>query len=54
MRNGRASQPLRKLVIAHEEGQVNGNPLYHWIGPAVSTVLMLPVPVAMLAGWTPP
>jgi hypothetical protein len=33
---------------------VNGNPLYHWIGLAVSTAVMLPVPVAMLAGWTPP
>ncbi|MFI9624704.1 hypothetical protein [Streptomyces sp. NPDC052042] len=33
---------------------MNGNPLYHWIGLAVSTALMLPVPVAMLAGWTPP
>jgi hypothetical protein len=33
---------------------VNGNPLYHWIALAVSTALMLPVPVAILAGWTPP
>ncbi|MGW0952807.1 hypothetical protein [Streptomyces sp. NPDC002545] len=33
---------------------MNGNPLYHWIGLAVSTALMLPLPVAMLAGWTPP
>ncbi|MEU6011334.1 hypothetical protein [Streptomyces sp. NPDC047453] len=33
---------------------MNGNPLYHWIGLAVSTAVMLPVPVAMLAGWTPP
>ncbi|WP_405746027.1 hypothetical protein [Streptomyces canus] len=33
---------------------MNGNPLCHWIAPAVSTALMLPVPVAILAGWTPP
>lgn len=33
---------------------MNGDPLYHWVALAVSTVLMLPVPVAMLAGWTPP
>ncbi|MGI5144741.1 MULTISPECIES: hypothetical protein [unclassified Streptomyces] len=33
---------------------MNGNPLYHWIGLALATALMLPVPVAMLAGWTPP
>ncbi|GAA2633264.1 hypothetical protein [Streptomyces vastus] len=41
-------------MIAYEGGGVNGNPLYHWIALAVSTVLMLPVPVAILAGWTPP
>ncbi|MFJ2717980.1 hypothetical protein [Streptomyces sp. NPDC087437] len=33
---------------------MNGNPLYHWIALAVSTALMLPTSVAMLAGWTPP
>jgi hypothetical protein len=33
---------------------MNGNPLYHWIALAVSTAFMLPVPVAILAGWTPP
>ncbi|RKN07035.1 hypothetical protein [Streptomyces radicis] len=33
---------------------MNGNPLYHWIVLAVSTALMLPMPVAILAGWTPP
>ncbi|MDX2406454.1 hypothetical protein NJO91_25455 [Streptomyces microflavus] len=33
---------------------MNGDLLYHWIGLAVSTVLMVPVPVAILAGWTPP
>ncbi|MEU4492932.1 hypothetical protein AB0F96_05590 [Streptomyces sp. NPDC023998] len=33
---------------------MNGNPLYHWIALTVSTALMLPVPAAMLAGWTPP
>ncbi|KNE83973.1 MULTISPECIES: hypothetical protein [Streptomyces] len=33
---------------------MNGNPVYHWIGLAVSTALMLPVPVAMLTGWVPP
>lgn len=32
---------------------MNGNPLYHWIVLAVSTALLLPVPVAILAGWTP-
>ncbi|MCZ7462283.1 hypothetical protein [Streptomyces sp. WMMC940] len=41
-------------MIAYEGGGVNGNPLYHWILLAVSTALMLPVPVAILAGWTPP
>ncbi|MFI9495313.1 hypothetical protein ACIG8K_27615 [Streptomyces halstedii] len=33
---------------------MNGNPLYHWLALAVSTALMLPLPVAILAGWTPP
>ncbi|GAB2799229.1 hypothetical protein GCM10027073_33960 [Streptomyces chlorus] len=33
---------------------MNGNPLYHWIALAVSTALTLPLPVAILAGWTPP
>ncbi|MFJ5151602.1 hypothetical protein ACIQCF_08440 [Streptomyces sp. NPDC088353] len=33
---------------------MNGNPLYHWIAPAVSTAFMLPIPVARPAGWTPP
>ncbi|MEU4683924.1 hypothetical protein [Streptomyces xinghaiensis] len=33
---------------------MNGNPMYHWIGLAVSTALVLPVPVAILAGRTPP
>jgi hypothetical protein len=33
---------------------MHGNPLYHWIALAVSTALMLPVPVAMLSGWVPP
>ncbi|WP_406727808.1 hypothetical protein WJ438_28840 [Streptomyces sp. GD-15H] len=33
---------------------MNGNPLYHWMALAVSTALALPVPVAILAGWTPP
>ncbi|MFE0201564.1 hypothetical protein ACFW0I_38440 [[Kitasatospora] papulosa] len=41
-------------MIAYERGGVNGNPLYHWIVLAVCTALMLPVPVAILAGWTPP
>ncbi|MFC7814083.1 MULTISPECIES: hypothetical protein [unclassified Streptomyces] len=41
-------------MIAYEGGRVNGNPLYHWTVLAVSTVLLLPVPVAILAGWTPP
>ncbi|WP_405772662.1 hypothetical protein OHU34_44240 (plasmid) [Streptomyces sp. NBC_00080] len=41
-------------MIAYEGGGVNGNPLYHWIGLAVSTAFMLPLPVAILAGWTPP
>ncbi|WP_329614676.1 hypothetical protein OG244_17285 [Streptomyces brevispora] len=41
-------------MITYEGGGVNGNPLYHWIALAVSTALMLPVPVAILAGWTPP
>ncbi|MFF0111670.1 hypothetical protein [Streptomyces prasinus] len=40
-------------MIIYEGGGVNGNPLYHWTALAVSTALMLPLPVAMLAGWTP-
>ncbi|MFD9500028.1 hypothetical protein [Streptomyces sp. NPDC060035] len=32
---------------------MNGNPLYHWIALAVSAAFVLPVSVAMLAGWTP-
>ncbi|MFD7714103.1 hypothetical protein [Streptomyces sp. NPDC059786] len=31
-----------------------GNPLYHWAVLAVSTALVLPLSVAILAGWTPP
>ncbi len=41
-------------MIAYERVGMNGNPLYHWIALAVSTALMLPMPVAILAGWTPP
>ncbi|MFE9645043.1 hypothetical protein ACFYO0_13180 [Streptomyces sp. NPDC006365] len=41
-------------MIAYEGGGVNGNPLYHWIALAVSTALVLPLSVAILAGWTPP
>ncbi|MET9808094.1 hypothetical protein [Streptomyces halstedii] len=41
-------------MSAYEGGGVNGNPLYHWVALAVSTALMLPLPVAILAGWTPP
>ncbi|MEU9530407.1 hypothetical protein AB0D58_34220 [Streptomyces sp. NPDC048210] len=43
-------------MIAYEGVGMNGNPLYHWIALAVSTTLMLPMPmpVAILAGWTPP
>ncbi|MFE7748162.1 hypothetical protein [Streptomyces sp. NPDC057428] len=33
---------------------MNGNPLYHWIALVVSTALVLPVSVSILAGWTPP
>ncbi len=33
---------------------MNGNPIYHLIALGVATVLMVPLPVAMLAGWTPP
>ncbi|MCU7821427.1 hypothetical protein [Kitasatospora sp. DSM 101779] len=33
---------------------MNGDPLYHWTALAVCTALLLPVPVAVLAGWTPP
>ncbi|NEA85009.1 hypothetical protein G3I38_32490 [Streptomyces sp. SID7958] len=32
---------------------MNGNPLYHWVALAVTTVLVLPIPVAILTGWTP-
>ncbi|MFG2294581.1 hypothetical protein [Streptomyces sp. NPDC048603] len=33
---------------------MNGNPMYHWMALAVSTAVMLPIPLAVLAGWTPP
>ncbi|WP_143568882.1 MULTISPECIES: hypothetical protein [Streptomyces] len=32
---------------------MNGNPLYHGIALAVGTLLVLPLPLAMLKGWTP-
>ncbi|WP_406206266.1 hypothetical protein OG331_40365 [Streptomyces sp. NBC_01017] len=32
---------------------MNGNPAIHWTGIAVSTVLVLPLSVAMLFGWAP-
>ncbi|WP_331758701.1 hypothetical protein OH787_40815 (plasmid) [Streptomyces sp. NBC_01547] len=32
---------------------MNGNPTYHAIALAAGTLLVLPVPVAVLAGWTP-
>ncbi|MFD5493793.1 hypothetical protein ACFYY3_02725 [Streptomyces sp. NPDC001812] len=41
-------------MIIYEGGGVNGNPLYHWIALAVFTALILPLSVAILAGWTPP
>ncbi|NUS03441.1 MAG: hypothetical protein HOV97_12845 [Nonomuraea sp.] len=33
---------------------MNGNPLYHWMGLAVATVVIVPLSAAMLAGWAPP
>lgn len=33
---------------------MNGNPAYHAIGLAAATLLLLPLPVAILAGWTSP
>ncbi|MFD8022577.1 hypothetical protein ACFV6G_19400 [Streptomyces lavendulae] len=33
---------------------MNGNPAYHAIALAAATLLILPFPVAILAGWTPP
>ncbi|MFJ9551302.1 hypothetical protein [Streptomyces erythrochromogenes] len=33
---------------------MNGNPAYHAIALAVATLLLLPFPVAIFAGWTPP
>ncbi|MCY0933142.1 hypothetical protein [Streptomyces sp. H34-S4] len=32
---------------------MNGNPIYQALALAAATVLLLPVAVAMLAGWTP-
>lgn len=32
---------------------MNGNPLYHGVALAVSTALILPLPLALLAGWKP-
>ncbi|GHE63081.1 hypothetical protein [Streptomyces capitiformicae] len=33
---------------------MHGNPLYHCIALAVASVLMLPLPIALLRGWVPP
>ncbi|MFG2973877.1 hypothetical protein ACGFYY_12825 [Streptomyces sp. NPDC048331] len=33
---------------------MNGNPVYQALALAFATVLILPMAVAMLAGWTPP
>ncbi|MCX5613405.1 MULTISPECIES: hypothetical protein [unclassified Streptomyces] len=32
---------------------MNGNPTYHAIALAAGTLLVLPVPLAILTGWTP-
>ncbi|MEU2434325.1 hypothetical protein ABZ611_33410 [Streptomyces sp. NPDC007861] len=32
---------------------MNGNPVYHWIGLAIATAVMAPMPAAM-RGWVPP
>ncbi|WP_329438775.1 hypothetical protein OG906_34205 [Streptomyces sp. NBC_01426] len=32
---------------------MNGNPIYHAIALAAGTLLVLPLPLAVLAGWTP-
>ncbi|MFJ6050512.1 hypothetical protein [Streptomyces sp. NPDC092307] len=32
---------------------MNGNPIYHAIALAAGTLLVLPLPLALLAGWTP-
>ncbi|WP_329383270.1 hypothetical protein OG625_21085 [Streptomyces sp. NBC_01351] len=32
---------------------MNGNPAYHAIALAAATLLLLPLPVLILAGWTP-
>ncbi|MFE9803781.1 hypothetical protein ACFYP6_33830 [Streptomyces goshikiensis] len=32
---------------------MNGNPAYHALALAAATLLLLPVPVALLAGWAP-
>lgn len=37
-----------------ERAGLNGDPLYHWMAPAVSTALVPPMSVAVLAGWAPP
>lgn len=33
---------------------MHGNPLYHWIGLAVASALMLLPAIALLRGWVPP
>ncbi|AYV25672.1 hypothetical protein EES41_02850 [Streptomyces sp. ADI95-16] len=33
---------------------MNGNPAYHALALVASTLLLLPLPVAIFAGWTPP
>uniref|UniRef100_A0AAU2K1P2 Uncharacterized protein n=1 Tax=Streptomyces sp. NBC_00049 TaxID=2903617 RepID=A0AAU2K1P2_9ACTN len=33
---------------------MNGNPAHHAIALAAATLLLLPFPVAIIAGWTPP
>ncbi|MFC8368204.1 MULTISPECIES: hypothetical protein [unclassified Streptomyces] len=33
---------------------MNGDPLYYWMAVVVSTALIPPMSIAILAGWTPP
>ncbi|WP_371576007.1 hypothetical protein [Streptomyces sp. NBC_01314] len=33
---------------------MHGNPLYHWIALAISSVLILVPAIAILSGWVPP
>ncbi|MCY0933871.1 hypothetical protein [Streptomyces sp. H34-S4] len=40
--------------VFSREVPMNGNPVYHALALAAASVLLLPLALAMLAGWAPP